>query len=60
MNECQTCANGDSCLTCITKKVQKGNQCIDKCPENGFYEQNKKCKQCNSDCLKCTSLVICT
>ena len=46
--------NNQHCLSCQNNKLfqENNNNCIDKCLD-GYYEENKTCKQCHKSCLSC-------
>ena len=65
--DCETCNKGGNetihnCNTCKDKtklfQEDKGN-CIDKCLD-GYYEKDKYCKNCNSNCKTCNNSINCT
>ena len=66
--QCTICKTDENCDTCekdlITCRNCKGdyvlqeNKCIPQC-DNGYYEENKKCKKCMDNCYKCTDAKTC-
>ena len=62
---CKTDENCDQCekdlITCRECKggyVLQDNKCISHC-NDGYYEENKKCKPCIDNCYKCTDNKSC-
>ena len=45
--------NEQKCISCKNNYVLQGENCIDKCLDGFYKDENNLCKKCNDDCEKC-------
>ena len=57
---CNACKDGTSkgCLNCSSPLILLDGQCLSKCPE-GYFKDNDICEKCKSPCKSCKNLVEC-
>jgi hypothetical protein len=60
VENCRSCHTSVStCDDCIVPFKLNGNECQHTCPK-GTYDDNGRCRQCQSQCASCESASICT
>jgi len=60
---CYLCnISSTNCLSCKNGYILFGTNCVTQCPVNNYYldSLNNICKTCQSPCLNCQSIILCT